>query len=214
MRTATFDLDGVEIDAQKLLARPSDFGWFGDKDRMFQTWALGPVIEHRDSGLLAKSNARVLKRELARAAAAGEIEPESWEIVGCSHWAVGHVDHLSYRVLDDAGQPTKIARWLQCWHDALDSYPVASDDDYSEVEHEALGENIRSCAESCRATRGVVADLPEGWEWDVVRWFDEIGDQSATENTDDQGGWPSDEQITDAFRGLGYLPAEEADDED
>ena len=46
-------------------------------------------------------------------------------------------------------------------------------------------------------------DLPEGWEEAVYEWLSD-NDPSAVENRDDQGGYPSEEQLRKAFESLGY----------
>ena len=84
---------------REALERPGSFLLWGTHPRsedMFVDWSLGPVIEHRDSEVLDRANARALKRELS----SDPSLEDDWMITGCSHWAVGHVDHLSFRVLE------------------------------------------------------------------------------------------------------------------
>lgn len=127
---------------RKALSRPSDFGYFGEKDDgMFDTWALGPVIVHRDSDALARSNAEALRRYLATLP---ELD-EDWRITGASHWAVGHVDHLSYRVIDAEGKPTRMAKIVKAWFKALDDYPVADEDLWTEYEDKEAQETWTNC---------------------------------------------------------------------
>ena len=93
---------GTEIDdarVRELLKRPSDFGYSGDIEGMFETWTLGPVIEHRDSDILTKANRKALEQWLESDSSLSS----EYQITGANHWAVGWVDHLSYRVLDDRG---------------------------------------------------------------------------------------------------------------
>lgn len=84
-----------------LLTLPRDFGYRGDLPLTSRdgapTWTLGPVIETRDSDALERSNARVLKRALENE---GYSEGCDWQSTHAGHWAVGRVEHLSYRVLD------------------------------------------------------------------------------------------------------------------
>lgn len=139
------NLDEITLtpeEIKKALARPSDFGYFGKDDGMFETWALGPVIEHRESDALERSNAEALKRYLA-------TMPElanDWRITGCSHWAVGHVDHLSYRVVNDEGKPTRMAQIVKGWFAYLrDVYPIADEDLFSEYEQEDADQTWKNC---------------------------------------------------------------------
>ena len=46
-------------------------------------------------------------------------------------------------------------------------------------------------------------DLPDQWEPDVYGWLSE-NDPGAVENTDDQGGYPDEEQLRAAFHALGF----------
>lgn len=50
-------------------------------------------------------------------------------------------------------------------------------------------------------------ELPEGWESDVYGWLSE-NRWTAIENVDDQGGWPSEEELIEAFDALGYARLE------
>lgn len=194
---------------KQALARPRDFGWFGD-DETFTTWALGPVIQHRDSGLIDRSNAAVMQRWLAEAAKRGEIEPDSWRVVSASHWAVGWVEHLSYRVIDEEGSPTRVARWVRAFNEELDRYPIADEDDHGERCMEAEVENVDDAARWCKATKGLIDSLPVGWQGEVASL---LSDRGQMHDDCDRGAYPeSDEALVAAFRELGYLPAEDADE--
>ena len=210
VQRAIADLDRVdwtEADTRKALERPSSFALFSGEehaDEMFKTWALGPVIEHRDSGILQRSNARVLRREIERAEKDGIIESDSYNEISCNHWAVGHVDHMTFRVLDDAGQVTRVARWLKAWFDGLSDYPVADESDHSELELEETYANIRLAGEMLVRRMDPEPELPEEWVDETWRWFWD-NDQSAVENCDDQGGHPTDDQLRAAWTALGWL---------
>lgn len=119
----------------KAMKRPNNFGYFGnDTDTMFVTWSLGPVIEHRDSEVLDRSNAKALRIFLG----SDPSLADDWRITSCTHWAVGHVDHLSFRAYeDDKKTPTRIARILCAWFEYLrEQYPIADEDLFSEMESE------------------------------------------------------------------------------
>lgn len=158
------DTSGIELTTDEIasaLAIPSNFGLSRDADHyadIGKTWALGPVIEHRDSELIDKANAIALKRAL-------EARPDfadQWTITGARHWAVGWVDHLTYRVLDDAGQPMEIARFLEAWNRKLDGYPIADEMLLSELEAEAESENWSLILDDVRrAVRRAAPDLDE-----------------------------------------------------
>lgn len=190
-----------------IVSRPPNFGYSGDNDQMFETWSLGPVIETRDSTLLDKANAAALKRFLD----SDSSLTNQWSIEHCRHWAVGWVDHLSFRVYEDEEQtkPTRIARILFAWFAYLeDHYPVADEDLYSEMESEATHKWLKQEGRHQAARLDYV--LPDDWYERVVDWWD-THDQSALENRDDNGACPSDEQWRAAFEGCEFKKEEEDD---
>lgn len=199
-------LSHVDISADDIaeaLRRPSDFGYSGDRDEMFSTWSLGPIIETCDSSLLDQANAQALKQHLE------EDWPEladDWEIVGCNHWAVRWVDHLSFRAVEADGTPTTIFRVLTAWNNALSDYPVADDDLFSRLEHEAALEAIELNAPSTDA------DLPEGWPGDVFSWLWEHDQRECEDTGDGQGACPSTEAIERALTALGFIAASDAEE--
>src|SRR6185369_4546023 len=127
------------------MKRPESFGYFGDdKDKMFHTWAIGPVIETRDSDALTRSNAEALRRFLA---SDPSLEDE-YRLTECSHWAVGHVTHLSFHAYETEEDkvPTRIARILMAWFDYLDNqYAVADESLYTEFEMEDANLTWKNC---------------------------------------------------------------------
>lgn len=194
------DLTPDEI--KRALSRPDSFAYFGDEKSMFESWALGPVIEHRDSGLVDRSNARVLRRELAK-------HPEwsdDYRIESASHWAVGHVTHLSYRVIDAEGKATPIARFVRAWFKRLaDEYPIADDDDHSTLEWETSMDWIDQ--EGPRMADRLGFKLPDEWFCPVKDWWD-ANRPNALENVDDHGASPSDDDWRAAFEGCGFAREE------
>jgi len=86
---------------------------------------------------------------------------------------------------------------------ALEDYPILDQDDYSTREYEATVENIAACAWRLKHDY----DLPEDWQQAVYSWLSD-NECSEMENTDDQGGYPSEEALQAAFTALGYDSAE------
>jgi hypothetical protein len=180
------DADQQSI-VKSALERPREFGYHGDNEEMFQTWTVGPTILSRDSSLLEKANAKALVRELE---AKPEFEDE-WEIVGCSHWAVGWVDHLSFRVKDGEDKPTAILAWLNDWYAALNDYPVADDDLHSEMQWKRQMKQLRD--------DGAGEHVDE-----VVRWLDENNYQ-ALESVEDDYLAATEDDIQEAMIALGHI---------
>jgi len=150
---------------------------------------------HRDSGLLDQSNAAAIESVLQRF-----TERDNPDVVAehHHHWAVGWVDGFSIRVY----RRGRIARAFRAYHELarrLADYPVLDEQDYSCREYEATLENLPHAAWRLKNEY----DLPEGWEEATYRWLAD-NDCAAIESHDDQGGYPSEDQLRAAFEALGY----------
>jgi hypothetical protein len=93
---------------------------------------------HRDCDALDRSNARVLQRLLA------EVDPDQtgWDIMHCSHWAVGWYDHL---IVDP--RHAGVMKVLTDAKEAMDIYPALDEMDWSDLECEDHANN--ECGEGC-----------------------------------------------------------------
>ena len=159
-----------------------------------ENWAI--IYTHnRDSGLLDQSNADAIEEALERF-----TQGDNPNVVFESHWhwAVGHVDGMSIRVYR-RGRITKAFKSYHALAQRLADYPLLDEEDYSRREYEATLGNLPDAA--WRLKREY--ELPEGWEEVVYRWLSDH-DCSAIENRDDQGGYPSEDQLRAAFEALGY----------
>ena len=156
-----------------------------------ENWAI-IYTHHRDSGLLDQSNAAVIEEAL---------EPyQDTDVIAehHGHWACGWIDGFAIRVFKDG----KITQAFKVYHElaeALAQYPVLDEEDYSQRELEATLENIGDVARLLDDDY----DLPEDWESEVFSWLWD-NNQGAVENRDDQGGYPRDTDLEDAFAALGY----------
>lgn len=205
MSAATrLDLSEVVItpeDIRKALKRPANFGYSGEQTEMFKTWSLGPIVQNRDSGLMDRSNTVALRKYL-------ESDPslnDDWEISSANHWACGWVEHISFRVVDPDGSPSRIFRVLAAWFKALDDYSIADESLYSEMEMEASWKWISEEGPRMADRHGYV--LPDDWQDKVMNWWDS-NDPNALEDKDDQGASPSDEQFLEAFEGCAFKKEE------
>ena len=150
---------------------------------------------HRDSGLLDQSNASAIEKKLEPLA---EGDDPDLVFESHNHWAVGHVDGFSLRVFKDG----KITEAFETYHELvqrLADYPVLDEEDYSEREFEATLENIKDA--SWKLKNDFV--LPEGWESEVYSWLSD-NRSGEIENCDDQGGYPSEAALSEAFDALGF----------
>lgn len=202
MRDQIENTEFTQADVVKALKCPDSFAFFGDDEEMFTTWSLGPVIVHRDSGLLDQSNAASLRKLLASMPDLAD----DYRTTECNHWAVGWVNHLSYRVVDSDGKPTKVARIIKGWFDYLKNvYPIADESDYSNREIEAEWDNVKDACEYALRNSDITVTN------DVVsKVLDLLNEKnpSGLENTDDNGYYPDSDQLIDCLNELGYLAKE------
>jgi hypothetical protein len=175
------------------------FVWFRDSDLGDPAnWSI--IYTHnRDSGLLDQSNAEVIARAL-NPFATGEDPDVVFE--SHSHWAVGHVDGFSIRVYRD-GEITDAFRTYHELSERLAEYPILDETDYAEREHDVTLDNL---ADACWRLKSQY-QLPDGWDSEVYSWLSE-NRPGSLENRDDQGGYPSEADLQDAFGTLGYERAE------
>ena len=180
--------------------RFTSFIWFRDREvEDADQWAI--IYTHnRDSGLLDQSNAKVISKAMAPF-----TEGDDADVVNesHSHWAVGHVDGFSIRVFDGNGEITPAFKVYHELAEAMDAYPILDESDYSERELESTLENIEDAAWRLKNE----FDLPEGWVWQVYDWLSE-NRSGEVDNTDDQGGYPSEAAMREAFAALNFNPNE------
>ncbi len=176
----------------------SCFCWY-EKPEDAENWAI--VYTHnRDSGLLDQSNAAVIGKAL-HPFSEGDAPDVRFE--SHNHWAVGHVDGFSIRVFKD-GQITDAFRVLADLNERMEDYPILDESDYSDREWEATYENVQSAVKYMRPQ----FVLPDDWYGLLIDWLD-AHKNHALENTDDQGGWLDDDELTEAFDALGFAREEE-----
>ncbi|MFA6132402.1 MAG: hypothetical protein WC869_00145 [Phycisphaerae bacterium] len=200
------------------LRRPDSFALWEDDPKWFSTWSLGPVFKHRDSDNIQLANAESLIEHLE----ADKTLDGTWEIVGCSHWAVGHVDHLAFQVIEKCGRAvpkstelgytinrpgfrlTRIARVIKQWFDDLEAYPVADDAKLSQIEFEASLEAIQQ--QSPPSGRDFIDQLPKDWFSQVYGPLWRNGGLS----TESQGAWADEVKLEQTLDSLGFLKPKDA----
>jgi len=180
--------------------RPDDFGYFGDLP-IGDTWSLGPVIETRDSGPLEKANARSVK-ESFKTLFGDEGVDQGWEVTRCNHWAVGWVEHLSFRAIDDNGGPTAQFVEMLRLNAEIEESCVLDEDLLCEIEWEATVEYLQ-----WHAARFVKESAPDDWVELLAR---EISSEIIHESS---GPYVRDEDIKAALRKLELLDTSDEEEE-
>ena len=198
-KLGAMDLKEAAADSTGNWKRMDSFMWFRASELTdADNWAV-IYTHHRDSGLLDQSNASVIRKALK---AFTETDNPDVVFESHSHFLVGHIDGFSIRVFK-RGRITKAFRKYHELAEQMDCYPILDEDDYSRREYEATYENIPLAAGSLKHEY----ELPEDWQSEVFSWLSE-NNESSLESRDDQGGWPTEEQIKAAFNALGYRVSE------
>jgi hypothetical protein len=204
--TRFLEWDDAELAAQELAGNHrhfESFAWWDcpeDSDRWCVVYS-----HHRDSGLLDQSNAAAIEEALRPF-----MEMDEPDVVGerHSHWGVGWVEGYAIRVFDQDGNVTAAFRRYCELRAKLSDYPVLDETDYSQREYDATVENIREAGH-----RFVSDEAPDDWAAEAFSWFWECN-QCAVENRDDQGGYPTDDEMKECLRDLGWLHPDYAEEEE
>lgn len=199
-RLGDLDLEDAAQEAAGNWKRFDCFVWYRDDIDDADNWAI-IYSHHRDSGLLDLSNAGVIAKALEPF-----TDGDDPDVVmeSHNHWAVGHVDGFSIRVFRDG----KITDAFRQYHELAESesqYPILDESDYSNREYEATVANIADAAWRLKDD----FELPEDWQYEVYGWLSD-NDPGEVENRDDQGGYPSERSLRNAFNALGFPQVETA----
>ena len=178
---------------------PNDFGYHGDLP-IGRTWSLGPVIETRDSGPLEKANSRSV-REAFEKIFGDEGEEQGWEVTRCNHWAVGWVEHLSFKAIDDNGGPSAQFIEMLRLNAEVEENCVLDEDLLCEIEWEETIEYLE-----WNASRFVKDDAPDDWVELLAR---QVSSQVIHESS---GPYIRDEDIKDGLRKLELLDTSDEED--
>jgi len=102
-----------------------------------KTWAITFSV-NRDSELLERTNFEVISTDMQKRF------PKSTDVIRFDHWGVGWVDYLIVRMLNRKGEVTKAGIAALEWQGALESYPVADEEEFSKREYEESHEAIQN----------------------------------------------------------------------
>lgn len=200
------DLGELDLeDAAKAAAgnwkRFDSFAWFAASEcERPEEWLIY-YGHHRESGLLDRSNSAQISNALKPFIVADSDDPDV-ALEDHSHWAVGWIKGWSVRVYRD-GEITEAFKVLHGLLERMATYPILCEHHYSEMELEATWENIPLAAIGIKDDY----ELPEDWAEHVYEWLSSHRCNSL-ENVDDQGGWPDESDLRDAFSALGYQEIE------
>jgi hypothetical protein len=181
--------------AKKSLERPEHFIYYGD---LYEEDGWGRAFgHHRDSDPLDESNWQVISEDLK------ERFPDDIEEESSNHFLVGWVETLRIRVLKNPHRGiteeniTDAFKAAIEWKEKLESYPVADEEHYSNLEHEEFTEYISNVTHSTwyEAVEDTIRewdDVPDDFEEYVIRHLydnsisrvDEVSDNDLNEAAD------------------------------
>jgi hypothetical protein len=186
----------TQTDITDALRMPSDFGYSGHLP-IGETWSLGPMILNRDSGPLEQANSQSV-REAFTAAFGDEGEENGWVVTRCNHWAVGWVDHLSFKAIDDNGSPSAQFVEMLRLNAEVEENTVLDEDLLCQLDHEAVIEYLE-----WNATRWLSECVPDDWPEVLAR------EVSAEVIHEGGGVYLPDNIIINALRKLEWLDEQE-----
>jgi len=195
MRLGEMDIEAAAKAAAGNWEEFDCFSWHRGHDLPdADNWAI-VYTNNRDSGLLDQSNAAAIEEAMDTFTKGKnpDVVPEHH-----THWACGWVDGFSIRVY----RRHRITKAFRKYHELaerLAQYPLLDEEDYSARQYEATIGNLTDAVWRLKHE----FELPKGWESAVYGWFAD-NDDSAIENIDDSGGYPTEEQLRAAFGALGY----------
>lgn len=159
------------------------FVWQGRPEHRPEDCAI-LYLENRDSDCLEQSNAAAVYAALAPCL--GDLnDGEMAETCSHSHWAVGHVDGVVIRCVDEHGAPTWAFQKLHELACELDNYPVLDEDDLSEREIAAADLTWKNCYTDRERAKYLRAHPPD-------HRFDSLADLMACVRGAYYPGYPSD----------------------
>lgn len=161
-----------------------------------EDWTI--VYTHgRDSGLVAQSNAHAIQTAMRPF-----LDTENPDVIEehHGHWGCGWIDGYAIRVFRNEEITPAFQAWANL-HFCMQDYPLLDEEDYSRREYEATIENM---SQECSLSRlDDEFTLPDRWESEVFSWLWNHN-QRAVASRDDAGGYPSKDDLADAFTALGY----------
>ncbi len=195
MKTGDLTLEDAASESARNWQRFDSFCWFRrDEVEDAENWAIF-YTSHRDSGLLDQSNAAAIAKAM-QPFTDGDDPDVVFE--SHNHWALGHIDGFSIRVFRNGEITDAFSKYHEL-AERLADYPVLDEEDYSQREFDATIENLTDAIWRLQNEY----DLPVDWESDVFDWLSNHN-CGAIENVDDQGGYPEEDDLRQAFDALDF----------
>lgn len=165
---------------------------------------------NRDSSALARSNWRVIVADMQkRFGDESDLDnvASGWHIERFGHWACGWIDYLLIDVYSTSvpepglsdPQTTEPFDVMVDWLVALDDYPIANEDDYSQLESEELYDYLSSEIGFMRRRDQLTARAPKSNDL-IIHRLQQTSAFNCIGGIEDISGDP----ITEGLQALGY----------
>ena len=190
------------IEDQLAQDRPDkrDYGYHGDTP-LGVNYAIC-FSTHRDDDILGRSNWDVVRVDMLRRF------PRSCHVeTFFNHWAVGWVDHLMVKLITTRGEPTKAAQAMYDWLLKLADYPVADDDNYSELESEEYHNSMLQSVKLASWHVVIRDSAPDDWQEQVIEYIRENA-PSEYDRAWDREGWFEEDVVWEAMLHLDLIDTE------
>lgn len=180
--------------ARQSMSKPEDFGYWGSDD-MFESWGFAGIDVTPGSGIAERSNFRSFHDNIVR------IYPDDFRVENYSHWAVGSIDRTVVRVLKDPDNGLDVDNITEAFIEtcetleALMSYPILDESDYSDLEYTEIMQDIEENAPE------MVAQDEFDWSGRIYEAMVDAG----VEICPDAEAYPSHQDIKEAAYHLGFL---------
>jgi hypothetical protein len=161
------DLEEDEVieKAKQSLTKPSDFGHWGNKD-MFITWGFAGIDLCRGASLTDESNFKAFQNIVDN-----ETMSDDFMVEGYNHWAVGHIDRFTVRVLNDEEKGVRYDNISDSFkltlgiHEMLSEYPLIDEELYIEMDH---FKKIDFLTEYAYVIPDMIDKSESGWEEKII----------------------------------------------
>ncbi len=150
----------------------TDFSYHGELP-LGETWGI-TFSRHRDSDVLENSNFEVISDDLM------EKFPDDCQVENFNHWAVGWVDNLCVKMIDDKGNCTEAGKLAFGWKENLENYPIACEMHFSEKEREDFLETL----ENCYIPNDLRDNLPDDYINQIAEKLFEVNSVSISDGLD------------------------------
>jgi hypothetical protein len=138
------DMDIADY-AKLAITQPED-AWFGN-DQLWYSHGMSGWNQHRDSEILERANFQFVTEELAEKF--GDPDPDGlWWINHATHWAVGWVDQIMVRILEDPELPIEESNLTEIFKFCIELledqkiYTILDDSHYELLKEQALIDEV------------------------------------------------------------------------